>query len=72
MNGLEDNKLLRVWHIIGGKGFKALIPISVSSWRKGVKKGQFPQPVKLTAKCLGWKAEDIKELIEKLNKAGSK
>jgi predicted DNA-binding transcriptional regulator AlpA len=44
----------------------AVIPIGKSSWWDGVKSGRFPRPVKITARCVAWKADDIRELIEKL------
>lgn len=44
------------------------VPISKSSWWKGVKDGLYPQPVKLSARVTCWRAEDIRALIEKLKK----
>jgi hypothetical protein len=28
--------------------------------QQGVKSGRFPKPVKLSARCIAWKAEDIR------------
>jgi prophage regulatory protein len=41
-----------------------LIPVSRSSWWRGVKEGRFPQPVKLAARTTAWRAEDIRSLID--------
>lgn len=39
------------------------IPVSETTWRQGVKDGDFPEPVKLGGKVTLWRVEDIKELI---------
>jgi len=44
------------------------IPISRSTWWRGVKVKRFPSPVKLGPKITAWRAEDIRQLIEDLNK----
>lgn len=40
------------------------IPIGKSTWWKGVKSGQFPQPIKLGARTTVWRVEDIRALIK--------
>lgn len=42
----------------------SVIPLGKSCWWTGVKSGRFPKPVKLSARCTAWKAEDIRELIK--------
>jgi len=43
----------------------ALIPVSESSWWKGVRAGRYPQPVRGLGKRLTvWRARDILEFIE--------
>lgn len=59
---MTDDKLLRLSDIIGPDG---LIPVSRSTWWAGVKGGRFPQPVKLGARAVAWRASDIAALIEK-------
>jgi predicted DNA-binding transcriptional regulator AlpA len=60
-------------HIIPETGFLRLpqvlevIPLGKSSWWEGVKSGRFPKPVKLSARCTAWRAEDIRNLIVKLS-----
>lgn len=39
-------------------------PVSRSTWWAGVRDGRFPKPVKLSARCTAWRAEDIRALIE--------
>jgi predicted DNA-binding transcriptional regulator AlpA len=43
-----------------------VIPVGKSCWWAGVKSGRFPKPVKLSARCTAWKAEDIRELVKRL------
>jgi prophage regulatory protein len=45
----------------------SVIPLGKTCWWEGVKSGRFPKPVKLSARCTAWKAEDIRELIRKLS-----
>jgi predicted DNA-binding transcriptional regulator AlpA len=41
----------------------AHIPVSRSGWWAGVKSGRYPQPVKLSARCVAWRSQDIAALI---------
>jgi len=52
---------LRIWQIVGDKkrGIAAIIPISKSSWWKGVKNGQYPKPIKLSERTTVWLAEEV-------------
>jgi prophage regulatory protein len=43
-----------------------VIPVGKSCWWEGVKSGRFPKPVKLSARCVGWKAEDIRDLVKRI------
>ena len=45
-------------------GIPAQIPVSASTWWKGVKSGRFPAPIKLAGNITAWRAEDILRLIE--------
>jgi len=42
------------------------IPVSKSTCWQGVKDGRFPKSVKISARTTAWKAEDIRELLERL------
>ncbi|HEY4311609.1 MAG TPA: AlpA family phage regulatory protein [Pirellulales bacterium] len=44
------------------------IPLGKTCWWEGVKSGRFPKPVKLSARCTAWRAEDIRHLVEELSK----
>lgn len=50
------------------KTILAILPMSASSWWAGVKDGRYPQPVKLGPRTTAWRVEDIRALLEELNK----
>lgn len=67
MNLNPDFGLLRERQIVLGdpeKGIPPLIPISLSSWRAGVKRGIYPKPVKIGTKTVAWRLSDIRQLVE--------
>ena len=43
-----------------------IIPISKSSWWKGVKEGKYPKPVKLSERTSAWRQSDIDTLCDHL------
>ena len=63
---IPETGFLRASQIIGNskRGIPAIIPISRTSWWKGVKSGRFPQPIQLGPKTVVWRVEDIRKLIE--------
>lgn len=58
---------LRLEVIIGNKKkcIVPLFPVARTTWLDGVKSGRYPKPVKLSARCVAWRVEDILALIEK-------
>ena len=46
----------------------SVIPVSRSSWLRGVKSGKYPEPVKLGERTTAWRVEDIFKLIDALSK----
>lgn len=55
--------------IIGDKekGLPGVIPVSRTTWWRGVKSGAYPKPVNTGGSCLGWRVEDIRSLITEIN-----
>jgi predicted DNA-binding transcriptional regulator AlpA len=49
----------------------SVIPLGKTVWWEGVKAGRFPKPVKLSARCIAWRAEDIRALIKELSNDGN-
>ena len=43
------------------------IPVSRSLWWAKVKSGEYPQPVKLSARVTAWKRSDIEQLCARLS-----
>lgn len=44
----------------------ANFPVSRAHWWQGVKDGRYPAPVRLSARCVAWRASDIRSLISSL------
>ena len=61
---------LRQSQIIGSKrcGIAPLIPIGKTTLWKYIKEGRFPKPLKLGPRCSVWKAEDVIDWINDLEK----
>lgn len=59
---------MRLKQILGDKktNTPAIIPVGRTTFLNNVKAGLYPQPVRLGARCVAWKAEDIHALIEQL------
>ncbi len=41
-------------------------PVSRAHWLAGVRDGRFPAPVRLSVRCVAWRASDILSLISSL------
>lgn len=70
MSEIPRTGFLRLKQILGDPYAKPpvppIIPIGKSTWWDGIKKGRFPEPVKLTARTTAWRAEDIHALVLRL------
>lgn len=49
------------------KQIQKFIPVSSSTWWKGISDGIYPQPVRLSPRTTAWRVEDIRELIAQLS-----
>ena len=47
----------------------SIIPVSRSSWFAGIATGRYPSPVKLSARSVAWKSEQIQALVDSLKPA---
>jgi len=69
--GIPEIGYMRLRSIIGDSKsdppVPAIIPVCASSWWAGVKRGIYPKPRKISANVTGWRVEDIRELIERIN-----
>jgi len=58
---LQDSRLLRLPDVL------ALVPVGKSTWWQGVSDGRFPKPVKIGPRVTAWRAEDIRDLINRFS-----
>jgi prophage regulatory protein len=66
MQTIPETGFLRLRQVL------AVIPLGRTCWLDGVKSGRYPKPVKLSARCTAWRAEDIRELIKSLSDGSPK
>jgi predicted DNA-binding transcriptional regulator AlpA len=57
----SSKRLLRINEIIAPHG---PVPVGKSTWWEGVRRGRFPQPIKLGPRISVWRTEDIENLLE--------
>lgn len=43
------------------------IPVGKTAWCNGVKEGRFPKPIQLSTRTAVYRAQDIADLIERIN-----
>ncbi len=67
--GRPCERLLRQNQIIAPDG---PIPVSASTWWRGIKSGRFPQPLKIGARITVWRESDIVALVKKHDDLSSK
>lgn len=65
MNHLPETGYVRLHQIIGNskKNIPALIPVSRSTWWRGVKDGRYPRAVRLGPRITAWPVQSVKDLI---------
>ena len=47
-------------------------PVSASTWWAGIRKCKFPAPVRIGERAVAWRAEDIRDLIQRAPVASAK
>lgn len=60
-NGLPPAGFMRLSAVLN------VIPVSKSSWWRGVKSGIYPAAVKIGPSTTAWRVDDIRDLIERLD-----
>lgn len=69
MTTIPEAGFLRLSQIIGNKksdpNIPPLIPVCKSTWWNGINSGRFPKPIKLGPRISVWRAEEIRQLINK-------
>ena len=61
-----QDTLLREKQILGDprKGIAPIIPVSRMTWWRGIRDGRFPQPVRLGANTVAWRASEVFALVK--------
>lgn len=61
----KGDGLLKLSQIIGDakKGISPIIPVSRSTWYKGISEGRFPKGVRVAKRLILWRAKDIDNII---------
>lgn len=65
---LPDFGLITISSIVGDakKNIPGIIPVCKKTWLNGVKNGIYPKPVRISARRVGWRIEEIRQLVENL------
>jgi prophage regulatory protein len=60
------DKLIRLEKIIGNPktGEEGILPISRTTWYRGVNEGKFPKPVHLSPGCTAWRESEVMDLLK--------
>jgi len=74
MNEIPKAGYCRLCQIIGDKNAKpkpipAVLPISKTTWYKGIQSGIYPRPIH-AGRIAMWRWADIRKLVEQMEKAG--
>ena len=56
--------LLQKNSLIDLKTILRIVPVGRITWLNGVKKGYFPQPIRIGPRRIFWKSEDIDSLVK--------
>ena len=56
----EDTKFISLKQVL------ELIPVSKSTWLRGVSRGEYPKPVRVSKRLRFWKTDDSENLTSKL------
>ena len=64
-----NHTFYRIHQIIGDRrtNTPALLPISRATFYRAVARGRIARPVRLSERCVAWRAEDIAQYLEAVN-----
>ncbi|WP_286952853.1 MULTISPECIES: helix-turn-helix transcriptional regulator [Aminobacterium] len=48
-----------------------IIPVSSATWYNGIREGRFPKGIRITGNTVGWRVQDIKALVRKIEEEAS-
>ena len=68
MQNLVDDRMYRQSQILGNlkadPPIDPIIPVSPSTWWKGIKAGRFPKGIKIAPRVTAWRGSDLRRVIE--------
>jgi hypothetical protein len=64
VGALPASGFVRLPVIIGTGDTPGVYPVGKTSWYRGIKEGRYPAPVQLGPRAVGWRVEDIRDLIQ--------
>jgi prophage regulatory protein len=67
-NQLPSEGYVREWILVGSakRGIVGVLPFSRTTFRKKIKEGDAPAPIKLGNRIAAWKVEDIRAYLAEL------
>lgn len=59
-------KLLRLNTIVGNPktGEEGILPISRTTWYRGIEAGRYPKPIRLSPGCSAWRESEVMDLLK--------
>ena len=67
---MQPKPILRLKEIIGDEAanppIPPIVPVSRSTWYRGISEGLFPKGVQISRGCVGWLRTDIENLVAKI------
>jgi len=66
---MTQQVFLRLGQIIGNSKAEPpippIIPVSRSTWWRGIAQGIYPKPTQISRRCVAWRASEIEALLSK-------
>lgn len=63
-DALPDTAFVREDPIVTKRGRPGIVPVSSATWRRWVKDGKAPKPVKLSERVTVWRVGDVREWLQ--------
>jgi len=71
MDRIKNDYMYRQKQILGDPKatppIDPIIPVSPSTWWKGIKTGRFPEGIKISSRVTAWRGSDLRRVIDGKN-----
>lgn len=64
VNDIPNTGFVRLSRVIGPNG---LIPVCRATWYEWIESGRVPAPTKIGPRCVAYRAETLREIIDRLS-----